>query len=82
MNRILVKICFPIIEETFDVWLPVNKKIYQIINLLSKNILKINLTETTENMPFLYNKYTGYCYDLNSKVKDTDIKNSTELIFI
>lgn len=82
MNRILVKIYFPIIEETFDVWLPLNKKIYQIISLLSKNILNTNLDEKTENMPFLYNKYTGFCYDLNSEIKNTDIKNSTELIFI
>lgn len=82
MNRILVKIYFPIIEENFDVWIPLDKKIYQIINLLAKNILKINLTDKTENMPFLYNKYTGFCYDLDIEIKDTDIKNSTELIFI
>ena len=82
MNRILVKIYFPIIEETYDVWLPLNKKIYQVINLLSKNILKTDLTDNSENMPFLYNKYTGFCYDLNSEIKNTDIKNSTELIFI
>ena len=82
MNRILVKIYFPIVEESYDVWLPTNKKIYHVISVLSKNILKIDLSENNENMPFLYNKYTGFCYDINDRIKDTDIKNSTELIII
>ena len=34
------------------------------------------------DLPILYDKLTGLHYDLNSKVKDTNIKNGTELILI
>ena len=48
----------PIIEEKNDVWLPLDKTVYEIITLISKSI--DNIGET----PFLYNRYTGICYDV------------------
>lgn len=66
----------PIIEEKNDVWLPLDKTVYEIITLISKSI--DNIGET----PFLYNRYTGICYDVNLKIKDTDIQNGSELILI
>ena len=82
MNKILVKIYFPLLEEKFDVWIPVNKKIYSIIRLMVKNVYGIENIKELNNMPFLYNKYTGTCYEINSKISDTDIKNGAELILI
>ena len=34
MSRVLVKLYVPIIEEKYDIWLPTNKKIYNIIEKL------------------------------------------------
>ena len=79
MNKVLVKIYFPLIEENYELWIPPNKKIYSIILILLKLIGEKN---NSENDYHLYNKYTGYCYDLNLQLCDTDIKNGTELIFI
>lgn len=82
MNKVLVKIHFPIIEEKYDMWLPTNKRIYDIIVGLVKTIDELNDMEELESSLSLYNRYTGACYDLNSKIKDTDIVNGTELILI
>ena len=79
MNKILVKIHFPTIDEIYDIWIPLNKKIYNMILLLVKTIDGL---KNIKEMPLLYNKYTGMCYDVNLKIKDTDIRNGTELILI
>ena len=83
MNKILVEIYIPIIEEKYDVWLPKNKKIYNIIELLLKGIYELSKEEYYgDKYPTLYNKLTGKFYDLNAIIKDTDIKNGTQLILI
>ena len=38
MNKILVKLYVPMIEEQYDVWIPLNKRIYNVINLLIKAV--------------------------------------------
>ena len=83
MNKVLVTIFVPLISEQYDVWLPLNKKIYNIIILLLKGINELNIQYyQMSKIQILYNKETGVYYDLNSKLQDTDIKNGTELILI
>ena len=79
MDKILVKIYFPTIDEKYDVLIPLNKKVYNIIYLLIKTIDNL---KNIKEIPLLYNKYTGVCYDINLKIKDTDIRNGSELILI
>lgn len=83
MNKVLVKLYVPIIEEQYDIWLPLNKKIYNIIILLSKavNELKEGYYQP-EEMPILYNRLTGAPYDVKLKVLETDIRNGTEIVLI
>ena len=80
MNKVLISLFIPAIDKKYDVWIPVNKKVYNVIILLIKGIKDQNYNP--ENMPLLYNKVTGECYDLNLNVQETDIKNATELILI
>ena len=83
MNKILVKIYFPVIEEEYNVWLPLNKKIYNIIFLLLKGVNELREEEyKPEETPSLYNKLTGTHYNVNSYLARTDIRNGTELILI
>ena len=83
MNKALVKLYVPILEQEYEIWLPLNKKIYNVIVLLSKAINELEEGYyQPENMPILYNRITGNSYDVNSRVKDTDIRNGTEIILI
>lgn len=83
MNKVLVKLYIPIIEEKYDVWLPKNKRIYNVILLLLKGIKELTKEAyTSEKLPIMYNKLTGLKYDINDKVKDTDITNGTEIVLI
>ena len=83
MNKVLVTIYLPLISEKYDVWIPVNKKLYNVIILLTKGVNEINSQYyQMKKIPIMYNKLTGISYDLNCYVKDTDISNGTEIILI
>ena len=82
-NKVIVKIIVPSLDETFDIFLPVNKKIGKTIELIG-NYLKGStegMFEFNEHVS-LYNRDTGEIYDPNVIVKNTNIRNGTELIFI
>lgn len=83
MDKILVKLYIPILEEKFDMWIPANKKIYSIIQLFIK-VIKERAGEyyIPKEMPRLYDKITGKEYDINLKVIDTNIRNGSEIILI
>ena len=83
MNKILVNVYVPSLEENYDFWIPINKKIYKIILLLIKIINESSgdyYRPTT--MPLLYDKLTAKPYDINMTVKDNQIGNGTEMILI
>ncbi len=83
MDRILVKLYVPMLEEIYDVWLPSTKRIYNIIILLVKAINELNNNCYKPNqIPLLYDKLTAEVYDINLKLKDTNIGNGTELILL
>ncbi len=83
MNKVLVVLYIPIIEMRYDVYIPINKKIEQIIILLGNALNE--LTDggfILQNNTILINKETGNIYDNNQYVKNAEIKNGTELVLI
>ncbi len=83
MDKVLVEIYVPGIEQKFDMWLPIHKKIGNIINLLLKSLGEMyenNLV--TSDAPLLYNMETSFPYSINLMLNETDIKNGTKLILI
>lgn len=83
MNEVLVKLYVPTIDQQYDIWLPINKKIATIINLLVKAVNEFTKGYYSPNkMPYLYDKVTTNAFDINLRVIDTEIRNGTELILI
>ena len=83
MDKVLVKVYVPMLEGIYDVWIPSNKRIHEIIVLLIKAIFE--LSEGCYNpseMPSLYDKIAAEEFDFNSILKDTTIRNGTEVILI
>lgn len=82
-NKVLIKLYVPIIEEKYDIWIPVGKRINDIVILLSKAINEMTMGGyQPETMPILYNKTSGAYYNINQRVMNTDIINGTELVMI
>lgn len=83
MNEVLVKLYVPTIDQQYDIWLPINKKIDTIISLLVKAVNEFTKGYyTPSKMPYLYDKVTTNAFDINLRVIDTEIRNGTELIMI
>ena len=83
MNKVLVTLYIPTIEAEFDIWLPLNKRIYNVIVLLVKIVNEFSGGYyKPETLPRLYDKLTAKPYDINLSVKEADIINGTEIILI
>ena len=83
MNKILVKLYVPLIEKQYDVWIPSNKRIYNVIGLLVKAVNELSGGYYKVNkLPTLYDKATGKPYGINLSVKESTIRNGSEIILI
>ena len=83
MDKILVKLYVPTIEKIYDVWLPINKKVHTIIYLLTKAINDLNDGSfNSKNLPQLYDRLTAEKYDISLTIKETNIRNGTEIVLI
>ena len=83
MNQILIRLYVPNLEKSYDVWIPVQRRISNVIILLLKAINELNYNIYKPALfPMLYNKDTAEMYDPKMFVKDTNIRNGAEIIII
>jgi hypothetical protein len=82
MNKVLIILYVPLIEKKYEVFVPVSKKIGNIVNLLTKSIHELSGGHYPLKESLLYNKDNGKKYDLNITIKESDIRNGSEVIFI
>ncbi len=81
-RKVLVKLIVPEIDQTFDVFLPVNKKIGNIINLLNHALNEMTGYFTISDTNQLYNALTKTKYEPNILLAQSDIRNGTTLVLI
>lgn len=82
-NKLLVKLIVPQVDEIFDVYIPINKKIGKIISLLNKSVSDFtNGTYVGSEKTLLYDRETGEKYDINILVINTNIRNGSSIILI
>jgi len=82
-NKILVELQIPLIEKQFDLFIPINKKIGTIKNLVEQALVELtdNAYSPKEESNF-YSKETGDIYDVNKTIRDTDLKNGSRIILL
>ena len=82
-NKVYIKLKVPEIDKEYDLYLPVNKKIGNIINLLNEAINElsfgeIELSQTNK----LYNEKTLEMYTPDTLLLNSNIRNGTVLVLI
>lgn len=82
-NKILIELYIPLIEKSYDLYIPINKKIGTIKKLIEEGLVQLtdNSYEIKEETNF-YSKDTGLVYDVNKSVRETDLKNGSRIILI
>ncbi len=82
-NKVLVSLSIPEIDKNYDVYLPINKKIGNIINLLNKAISELTDGEyILSNCNALYNVVTKEKYQPNILLANTNIRNGSSLVLL
>lgn len=83
MDKVLVVVYVPFIEEKYELYIPINKKIGTIRNLIIKSINEMSDNILTNNQVLrLYSNDTGDVLPNNIFVKDCNIVNGTTLVLI
>lgn len=82
-NKINVDIVVPSLNRTFNLFIPVNKTVGEVIHLVNKAINE--LTEGVfpiSNNLTLVNLYTCVLYNIDYSVKSNNIENGSRLALI
>ncbi len=82
-NKILVELEVPLTEKKYELFIPINKKIGTIKSLIESALVELTdgVYEIREDTN-LYGKDTGYIYDVNKTVRDTDLQNGSRIILL
>lgn len=81
-NKILIELLVPELEASYDVFIPITKRVGNIIALLAKAISELGIDYNLTPAMGLYNRVTSEKYDPNELVYNTNIVNGSVLILI
>lgn len=83
MNKVLINLFVPSINENFEILVLENKKLLELKKLMIEGIINLTNNEFVNNDKFeICNQETGMIYDLNYTVKENCITDGTKLILI
>ena len=80
--RVYVIVEMPILDKKFELLVPIDRRIHDLISVLKKAIPELSEDFYERREPVILSKTTGDVYDLNVVIKNTNIKNGTRLILI
>ncbi len=82
-NKVLVELIVPQIDQSFNLYIPINKKVGNVILLLNKAISDLtNGIYVGSNRSFLYDSITGDKYNINDLVIKTNRRNGSVLVLM
>ncbi len=82
-NKVLVNLYVPTLEKKYELFLPANRKIGEICTLIAKGLTEIsNGYYQITNFEHLYNRSNGTMYNEALLLKNTNIRNGTELVLM
>lgn len=82
-NKVLVELIVPVLEEKYDVYIPVNRKIGNVIELCSKVVSDLSGGYfTIDDNLNLYSGIDGSIYDIYELVRKTNIRNGSKIILM
>jgi len=82
-NKILIELAIPLIEQSYDLFIPINKKVGTIKSLVEEGLIELSdKAYVAKGSTNFYSKETGQIYDINQTVRDTDLRNGSRIILI
>ncbi len=82
-NKVLVSVNVPMLEKKYDIYFPVNRKISNVIGMIKSSLQQLSQGSFDVNRDYvLYNKDNGEPYDMNILVRDSNIRNGSNVILL
>jgi len=82
-NKVLIELIVPSIDEKYDIFIPVNLKVGEIINLINKSLKELNYGLYQSDIKrSLYDCSSGNNFSLNELIINTNIRNGSKLLLI
>lgn len=79
--KMLIVLYVPEIEQQYEFYIPVNKYVVDVTKILNKAINEISYgVYPIKDDPKLINRRTGEVYDKGYYIRNTTIKNGTQLV--
>ncbi len=83
MQKVLICIFVPFLEQEYELFVPINRKVGLIKKMVAKAIIEMTSNEYQVNNELkIVNKITNYVYDNDEYIINTDIRNGTKLILL
>ena len=82
-NKVLVSVNVPILENKYDIYFPVNRKMSNVIKMIKVSLFELSQGTFDVNANYvLYNKEYGEPYDMNMLVRESNIRNGSNVILL
>lgn len=82
-NKLLVDVFVPLLEEKYELYIPINKRISVVIKLIEKALKEMtNGYYPIKEGSVIIDVETGNVYDVNITVKESKMINGSEIILI
>ncbi len=80
--KVYITLDVPILDEKYELLVPIDRRIHDLVRLLTENIKGLNDNYYKDKKPNVFNKSSGELYDMNLIIKDSNIKTGTRLILL
>jgi hypothetical protein len=83
-NKILIEVIVPLLEENFEIYIPVNKRISTVIKLIEKSLNEITngYYPAQKENSVIIDEESGSVFDVNLTVKESKMINGSKIILI
>ena len=82
-NKLLVTVIVPLLEERYEIFIPINKPISKVIQLIEKALKEMtNGYYPNKENSVIIDAESGSVYDVNITVKESRIMNGSKIILL
>ncbi|WP_223592678.1 methyltransferase [Neobacillus bataviensis] len=83
MHKILVEVYNPASNHSFDVFIPLKSKIYEVTYLLSNTVTELSQGHyKATQQTALCDRITGQVFDINMTIEEIGLKNGSKLMLL
>ena len=82
-NKLLVEVIVPLLEERYEMFIPINKRISVVIRLIEKALKEMtNGYYPNKGSSVIIDAESGNIFDVNITVKESKMINGSKIILI